>query len=115
MLQWTVPNFALWISTDVSTNGWWATCQGMSIGGLWSQEEQKAHINILELKVIHLAILTFTLYNFSMDTCPDEQQSNVELPGKDGGHLQQGPYEPLQIDICSPKRSQLLQTTKQFI
>ena len=22
MLQWTVPNFALWISTDVSTNGW---------------------------------------------------------------------------------------------
>ena len=62
MLQWTVPNFALWISTDVSTNGWWATCQGMSIGGLWSQEEQKAHTNILEMKVVHLAMLTFTKF-----------------------------------------------------
>ena len=25
-----------------------ATCQGISTGGSWSQEEQKAHINILE-------------------------------------------------------------------
>ena len=110
-----MPPTDLCISIDASTKERGATSPGISIGRPWSQEEQKAHINILELKVIHLAILTFTLYNFSMDTCPDEQQSNVELPGKDGGHLQQGPYEPLQIDICSPKRSQLLQTTKQFI
>ena len=34
-----------------------------------------------------------------MDTCPDGQLSNFELPGKYGGHLQQGPYEPLQIDM----------------
>ena len=52
----------LCISTDLSTKGWGATCQGISTGGAWSQEEQKAHINILELKAVHLAILTFTKF-----------------------------------------------------
>ena len=38
------------------------TCLGISTGGPWSQEEWKAHINILELKAVHLAILTFTKF-----------------------------------------------------
>ena len=40
----------------------WATCQGISRSEPWSQEEQKAHINILELNAVHLAILTFTKF-----------------------------------------------------
>ena len=52
----------LCISTDASTKGWGATYQGISNGGPWSQEEWKAHINILELKAVHLAILTFTKF-----------------------------------------------------
>ena len=57
-----LPPADLCISTDASTKGWGATCQEISTGGPWSQEEQKAHINILELKAAHLAILTFTKF-----------------------------------------------------
>ena len=72
----------LGISADASTKWWVATCQGISTGGPWSEEEQKVHINILELKAVHLAILTFAKFQ---DTCPDGQQNSFELPGKDGG------------------------------
>ena len=37
-----------------------AACQGQTTGGPWTLEEQKNHINILELKAAQLAILTFT-------------------------------------------------------
>ena len=47
-------------STCASTKGWGATCQGISTRRLWPQEARKVHINILELKAVHLAILTFT-------------------------------------------------------
>ena len=57
-----LPPADLCISTDASTKGWGPTCQEISTGGPWSQEEQKAHINVLELKAAHLAILTFTKF-----------------------------------------------------
>ena len=44
----------LCISTDVSTNGWGTLCQRISTGGLWSQEENKAHINILDFTMENL-------------------------------------------------------------
>ena len=56
------PPTDLCISSDASTKGWGATCQEISTGRTWSQEERKAHINILELKAVHLAILTFTKF-----------------------------------------------------
>ena len=37
-----------------------AFCQGVSTGGPWSLEEQKEHINLLELKAVKLALLTLT-------------------------------------------------------
>ena len=39
-----------------------ATCNGISTGGMWSAEEMKYHINILELLAVKLAIQTFTKY-----------------------------------------------------
>ena len=48
------------ISTDGSTKGWGTTCQGISIGRPWSLKKQKAYINMVELKAVHLTILTFT-------------------------------------------------------
>ena len=56
------PSTDLCISSDASTKGWGATCQEISTGRTWSQEEWKAHTNILELKAVHLAILTFTKF-----------------------------------------------------
>ena len=61
-LQWKVPYFVsnrlVHINRCINQRVG-CTCQGTSTGGPWSQEEQKAHINILELKSVHLAILTF--------------------------------------------------------
>ena len=46
--------------TDASKKGWGTVCQGISTGGQRSYEEQLLHINVLELKTVKLALLTFT-------------------------------------------------------
>ena len=53
------PPPQLIITSDSSLQGWGAACQGQTTGGPWTAEEQKHHINILELKAAKLAILTF--------------------------------------------------------
>jgi len=40
--------------------GWGAHCGRVSVGGQWTKEERKEHINVLELKTALLAIRTFT-------------------------------------------------------
>ena len=47
------------IETDASLLGWGVRCQELHTRGLWSVEEQKMHINALELLAIFLAIRTF--------------------------------------------------------
>jgi len=47
------------ISTDASTQGWGAYCMGRRTGGPWTFTEKKLHINALELKAIHIALMTF--------------------------------------------------------
>lgn len=37
------------IETDASLLGWGARCKGQSTGGMWTMEERRAHINLLEL------------------------------------------------------------------
>ena len=56
------PPAQVLIQTDASTKGWGATCNGISTGGMWSAQEMKYHINILELLAVKLAIQTFTKY-----------------------------------------------------
>ena len=42
----------LTLTTDASNVGWGAVCGDTSNGGFWSLEEQRNHINFLELKVL---------------------------------------------------------------
>ena len=48
------------ISTDASRQGWGACCRGQKTGGPWSLQEKNLHINVLELKAIQIAIMTFS-------------------------------------------------------
>ena len=62
------PPADILIQTDASTKGWgggrggggWATCNGISTGGMWSAQEMKNYINALEILAIKLAIQTFS-------------------------------------------------------
>ena len=64
------------IQTDVSKKGWSAVHQGISTGGQWSKEKQLLHINVLELKAVKLALLTFNkqkslkAVHFQIDNTP---------------------------------------------
>lgn len=46
------------IYSDASTSGWGTYYNGMSTRGFWSEEEQKLHINTLELKAILNSIMS---------------------------------------------------------
>ena len=48
------------ISSDSSSEGWGAHCQGQGASGKWNTQELQLHINIKELMAVHKAILTFT-------------------------------------------------------
>ena len=45
--------------TDASVQGWGAHCAHMITQGLWSIQQSKLHINVLELKAVLLALKTF--------------------------------------------------------
>ena len=72
-LRWWLTHLNVWngralvcpspdviIETDASCTGWGAICQGVTTGGLWSQMEQKFHINCLELLAGCFAVNSFT-------------------------------------------------------
>ena len=73
-LNWWIPNLELTngrslvsipaeliISSDASMTGWGVSCQNQFTGEPWSIIERKCHINVLELMVAKLAIMTFTV------------------------------------------------------
>ena len=47
------------LTQAASTKGWGATCNGISTRSVWSAQEIKSHINVLELLAIKLAIQEF--------------------------------------------------------
>ena len=47
------------IQSDAAKLGWGPVCRGQSTGGPWSKEERREHINLLELKAAHMAVLIF--------------------------------------------------------
>ena len=49
-------NSDLTLTTDASNVGWGAVCGGTSTGRFWSPEEQRYHINFLELKAVLLSL-----------------------------------------------------------
>ena len=50
----------IWLQTDASLNGWGAECSQISIGGRWTVEESKNHINYLVLLAIFLGLKAFS-------------------------------------------------------
>ncbi len=44
------------VTTDVSSTGWGATCNGQAASGLWTGPRLLWHINCLELWAVHLAL-----------------------------------------------------------
>ena len=71
-LRWWTNNLSQWngqmlsqssphcvIETDASMMGWGAFYQGEATGGCWSAEEQKLHINELELLAVFYALRSF--------------------------------------------------------
>ena len=55
-----LPSAKIVIQPDASKKGWGAHCLGQSVGGQWTSQESSQHINLLELKAVHLALLTFS-------------------------------------------------------
>ena len=47
------------VTSDASKKGWGAECNGMTTGGMWTLEESRLHINLLELKAALFALKTF--------------------------------------------------------
>ena len=47
------------LQTDASLTGWGAALQGKSIGGAWSFQERKWHINELKLPAVKLVLQRF--------------------------------------------------------
>ena len=79
----------LTILSDVSMQGWGATCQGKSTNGKWSSQESIQHINLLELKAAFLALKTF-LKNQSHKVVLlklDNSAAVAYLNNKGGTHL----------------------------
>ena len=62
------------MKTDASKKGWGAFCQGIPTGGEWTSEEKENHINILELKAVKLALMSF---------------HSLDVLTKDGGYWEQ--------------------------
>ena len=63
------PSPDLIIETNTSRMGWGAVCQGVRTGGLWSQMEQKLHINCLGLLAGSFAIQSFTKNRLCAHVC----------------------------------------------
>ena len=54
-----MPPPSLFLFTDASLAGWGAHLLDSTAVGVWSWEEKKLHSNILEMKVVHLALEAF--------------------------------------------------------
>ena len=91
-LQWWVENLQLTkgktlinsqlqitISTDASLEGWEAYCQGQKTGGPWTSQGKKDHIDVLELRAVSYAILTFSRLHPKAQSIHIQMESIVAL------------------------------------
>lgn len=53
------PSVSITLTTDASLSGWGVVCGKQSTIWVWSQEEQKQHINWLELMAIWFGVQCF--------------------------------------------------------
>ncbi|XP_076144523.1 uncharacterized protein LOC143127104 [Alosa pseudoharengus] len=52
-----IPSRRTVVSTDASLTGWGAVWEGRSVRGAWNPPWGDEHINVLELKAVHMALL----------------------------------------------------------
>ena len=67
------------ISVDASLEGWGAYCPGQKTGGPWTSQEKKDHINVLELRAVKYAILTFSRLHLKGQSIHIQMDSIVVL------------------------------------
>ena len=82
------PSADMILTTDASKSGWGATDQERSTGGMWTQDERKAHINCLEMKAALLALQTFvsTRQNIHILLLIDNSSAIAYINHKGGTH-----------------------------
>ena len=44
---------------DTSLSGWGAHLLNLTTSGVWSEEESQGHINVLEMRAVELALVSF--------------------------------------------------------
>ena len=84
----SVPVPTLTLYTDASNLGWGAYLEGSWALGLWSPLQQKEHINLLEMKAVHLALCHFraTLHLKSLVLATDNTTVVAYLKKQRGTH-----------------------------
>ena len=92
------------IQTDASKTGWGAVCQGEKTRGVWSEQEQKLHINILELLAVKLTLLSFTKSS-EQYSLPNRQHDSNKILDKNGRDEKCETGEPEQRDLGISFRS----------
>jgi hypothetical protein len=87
-LSLSVPVPTLTLYTEVSNLGWGAYLEGSWAFGLWSPLQQKEHINLLEMKAIHLALSHFrtTLHLKSLVLATNNTTVVAYLTNQGGTH-----------------------------
>ena len=80
------PNFKL--TTDASLIAWGAHMNGQSSQGFWSREERIMHINVLELKAIHMGLssLCSELKDCHVLICSDNKTAVTYINKMGGMH-----------------------------
>ena len=67
------------VSTDASLEGWGAYLQGQKTEGPWTSQKKNNHINVLELRAVKYAILTFSRLNLKAQPIHIQMDSIVSL------------------------------------
>ena len=74
------------IFTDASQKGWGAHLQQQSLSGLWTEQEQALHINLLEMKAVFLALKGFKETKRSKSASVFRQYVRRKLPEQTRWH-----------------------------
>jgi len=82
------PNLV--IETDASMVSWGTICNGIRAGGLWSQQEQQRHINVLKLMAGMFAVQVFAKKEKDMHIhLRMDNTSALAYVNRMGGHVLQ--------------------------
>ncbi|XP_066978845.1 uncharacterized protein [Macrobrachium rosenbergii] len=84
----TPTNPDLMLFSDASDLGWGALLNNMEVSGTWSPSERNLHINMKELKAIHLALLHFAMitYHKTVAVHSDSMTALAYIKNQGGTH-----------------------------